>query len=369
MGQNKFIPMAKPDLSGNERKYVEQCMESGWIGFSEAKDSFIAKFEKAFADYCGAKYGITTFNGTCSLSLILQVLGIGKGDEIIVPNTTFAATASVALYAGAKPVLADVDARHWGISIEEVKKKISPKTKAVMPVHLYGHPCEMDELNALAEKHNFFVIEDAAQSHGAEFKGKRTGALGTCSSFSFYGNKLITTGEGGIVLSNDKEFYEKAQIIRNQGQSPQRHYWHETLGNNYRMSNIQAAIGLAQLERIEKFLKKKRQIAKSYIDSLQGAKGLSFQQEMPWAKSSHWMFNVVFEKGFHKTKEQAIKQLEANAIDYRNVFYPMHSMPPYREQGSFPVSETLSSKGLTLPSNIFLSDEDIERVCSVILKK
>src|SRR3989338_4384557 len=361
-----FIPMAKPDLSGNESRYVQECVKSGWIGFCEGEHSFVTKFEREFSRYCGAKYGISTSNGTCSLNLIFQALGIGKGSEVIVPDLTFIAAVSTVLYANAKPVLVDVDRETGSMDPKKLEEKITKKTRAIVPVHLYGHPADLDPIAEIAGKNNLAVIEDAAQAHGAEYKGKRAGSIGDYASFSFYGNKLITTGEGGMVLSDDRDFVEKAKLIRNQGMLPKKPYWHPVLGYNYRLSNIQAAIGLAQLERIDKFLRIKRKISRQYTELLEPVKGISLFYEKDWAKSSCWMYNILIENDSISKKRQLIEAFKKNKIDFRPIFYPAHSMPPFRCDGEFPVSDELSKKGLTLPTSIFLAESDLQRIADVI---
>lgn len=361
-----FIPMARPVLEGNEMRYLAECVESGWVGFSDAEDSFVKRFERGFAKYCGAKHGISVSNGTASLSLILEALGIGPGSEVIIPDITFAAPAFAAMRAGARPVFADVDPETVNISPEAVKKLIGRRTKAIVAVHLYGHPCDMDPLREAAERRGVFLIEDAAQSHGAEYKGRRTGSLGVCSSFSFYGNKLITCGEGGMVLTDDGQLAESMRIIRNQGQHPEKPYWHIALGYNYRMSNVQAALGLAQLERIDSLLARKLALAGKYERALSGIRGIRLPVQKPWAKSSRWMYSIFVEDSYRHSKDELVSMLAANRIDHRPVFYPLHTMKPFNCAGKFPVASELARRGITLPMCLYMGDDDVERVAGVI---
>ncbi|NQV08592.1 DegT/DnrJ/EryC1/StrS family aminotransferase, partial [Candidatus Woesearchaeota archaeon] len=252
----KFIPVAEPVLEGNELKYVTECVKTGWIS---SAGKFVKKFEEKFSKYCDCKYGVAVSNGTTALHLALVALGIKKGDEVIVPNFTFVATANAVVYVGGVPVFVDADKETWNIDVDKIEEKITSKTKAIIPVNIYGHPCDMNKIMDIAKKHNLYVIEDCAESHGAEYNGEKTGSFGDISCFSFYGNKIITTGEGGMCVTNNKELAEKMSMLKDHGMKPERRYWHETIGFNYRMTNIQAAIGLAQLENINKFIETKRE--------------------------------------------------------------------------------------------------------------
>ena len=266
----KAIPVSEPDISGNEKKYVLDCIETGWIS---SLGSYVTDFEEKFSRYCGAKHGVAVNNGTSALHLALAACGIGKGDEVIIPDMTFIATANVIAYLGGTPVFVDAEPRTWNIDVTKIKSKITKKTKAIMPVHLYGHPCDMDPLRELAEENGLLIIEDAAEAHGAEYKGKKVGALGTVGCFSFYGNKVITTGEGGMCVTNDEELAERMRLLKDHGMSAKKRYWHTVTGFNFRMTNIQAAIGVAQLEKIDQFIATKRVNAALYNKLLAGVKG------------------------------------------------------------------------------------------------
>lgn len=362
-----MIPIAEPSLGEQELNKVIEAVKSGWIS---SKGKFIPEFEEKFAQYCGVKYGVATSNGTVALHLALTALGIGQEDEVIVPTLTFIATANAVNYTGAKPNFIDSHPDYWCIEPEKAEEAITPKTKAIIPVHLYGHPCDMDAIMDIARKHNLYVIEDAAEAHGAEYKGKKVGSFGDISCFSFYGNKIITTGEGGMCLTNSKELADKMRILRDHGMSLNKRYWHDTIGFNYRMTNIQAAIGVAQVEKIDTFIEKKRQIAKWYSEELKDleVKGaISLQPEMPWAKCVYWIYCILVKDYSSVCRDDLIKELGKSGIDSRPFFYPIHTMPPYKSSGeNLPVAEKLSSSGISLPSSIKLSTEDIKSVSQLI---
>lgn len=366
---NNFIPVAEPDLSGNERKYLLDCLSSSWIS---SKGKFIEKFEENFARFIGCKFGVSTSNGTTALHLALVALGIGRGDEVIVPDLTFIASSNVVVYTGAKPVLVDVERQTWNIDPEKIEQAVSPKTKAIIVVHLYGHPANMNKIIPLAKKHNLFVIEDAAEAHGAEIRiqNKKTwikvGSIGDVGCFSFYGNKIITTGEGGMVVTNNKKLAENIKILRDHGQTPTRRYYHEVIGFNYRMTNLQAAIGCAQLERIEEFIERKRKIARLYNSHLKNIPGITLPPEVSWAKSVYWLYSILINKPYPKGRDQLIKFLLKENIESRPFFYPLHQLPPYKQKGNFPNANFLSKSGISLPSSCRLKDEEIEKIVGII---
>jgi len=369
MNNNKIkIPVAEPSLGKEELNNVTEAVKSGWIS---SKGKFIPEFEEKFAQYCGAKYGVAVSNGTIALHLALTALGIGKGDEVIVPTITFIATANAITYTGAKPVFVDSHPEYRCIDPEKIEEKITLKVKAIIPVHLYGHPCDMEPIMKIAKKYNLYVIEDAAEAHGAEYKGRKVGSFGDISCFSFFGNKIITTGEGGMCLTNDKKLAERMRILRNQGMNPQKRYWHDIIGFNYRMTNIQAAIGLAQLKKIEQFIGKKRQIAKWYKEELKdlAKKGfITLHPEMPWAKCVYWMYSILIEDKFGISRNKLMKRLEEKEIETRPFFYPINTMPPYKKEReeSFPVAKKLSREGLSLPSGVKLNREEVGLICMEI---
>jgi perosamine synthetase len=360
----KFIPVAEPDLRGNEKKYVMDCLESSWIS---SLGKYITDFESKFSAYCGCNYGVSVSNGTVALQLALIALGIGKGDEVIVPDLTFVATANSVTYTGAKPVFVDCDEKTWTIDVKKIKEKINEKTKAIMPVHLYGHPCDMDPILKLAKEHNLFVVEDAAEAHGAEYKGKKVGSIGDVGCFSFYGNKILTTGEGGMCITNDEKLANRMRFLKDHGMAKRR-YYHPEIGFNFRMTNIQAAIGLAQLERIDEIITAKINHAKLYKELLKSLHGITFQPEEEWAKSVYWLHSVLVENNFRCNRDMLMQELKTNSIDSRSFFIPMHELPPYKSDG-FPIAAELSRKGVNLPSSTLLTEEEIKRICMVIAEK
>lgn len=356
-------PVAEPEIGEEELKNVVEAVRSGWIS---SKGEFIEKFEKSFSKYIGVRHGITTSNGTVALHLALVALGIGPGDEVIVPDLTFAATINAVLYTGANPVIVDINPDYWCIDTSKLREAITPRTKAIIPVHLYGHPCDMDEIMEISERYGLFIIEDVAEAHGAEYKGRKVGSFGHISCFSFYGNKIITTGEGGICLTNDDELAERMRILRDHGMNPKRRYWHETVGFNYRMTNLQAALGVAQLNKIDKFIEKKRKIAKMYAEELSQINGIILHPEMSWAKCVYWIYSILINRR-DITREEVAEKLEKQGIEIRNFFYPLHEMPPYLRYAKPPyIASEISRKGLSLPSSVKLTEEDITYIVQKI---
>jgi perosamine synthetase len=359
-------PVAEPEIGEEELKNVVEAVKSGWVS---SKGRFIEEFETLFAKYVGVKHGIATSNGTAALHLALVALNIGEEDEVIVPDLTFAATINAVLYVGAKPVMVDINPDYWCIDPDKLESAITPNTKAVILVHLYGHPCNMDAIMEIASKHDLYVIEDAAEAHGAECKGEKVGSFGHISCFSFYGNKVITTGEGGMCLTNDKELAEKIRILRDHGMSPTKRYWHDVVGFNYRMTNLQAALGLAQLGKIERFIERKREIAKIYADELSSIEGIILHPEMPWAKCTYWFYSILIDdRKVKMTRDELAGKLEENGVETRKFFYPLHEMPIYRKYANFtyPISSKISKQGLNLPSSVKLSGEDVKYIARKI---
>jgi len=353
---NKFIPISEPSITDKEIQYVLDAIKSGWVS---SIGEYITKFEQKFAEYIDVKYALTTCNGTTALHLALVSLGIKEGDEVLIPDLTFVATANAVVYTGAKPVFVDIDPEIWCIDPEDIRRKITKNTKAIIPVHLYGHPADMDTINEIVEEYGLYVIEDAAESHGAEYKGKKVGSLGTCGIFSFYGNKVITTGEGGIIATNDERLYEQAKFLRDHAMSKEKRYWHTEVGFNYRMTNLQAALGLAQLERIEELINKKRQIFMWYKKFLTDIKGIKLNPEKDWVKNVFWMICLFLEKNFGITRDELMLKLKEKGIDTRPFFYPISKMPMYKGCCKNPVASDISNKGLNLPSGFNLSKQDI----------
>ncbi|MBI2143976.1 DegT/DnrJ/EryC1/StrS family aminotransferase [Candidatus Woesearchaeota archaeon] len=363
----KRIPVSEPFLSGNEEKYVLECLRTGWIS---SLGKFIPQLEEGFAKFSGSGYGVAVMNGTVALQLALAALGIKEGDEVIIPDLTFVATANAVRYLGAKPVFVDSEPETWNIDPEKIAAAITRKTKAIMPVHLYGHPCDMEPIMRIAAEHNLFVIEDAAEAHGAEYKGRRVGSISNVGCFSFYGNKIITTGEGGMCVTNDEQLAERMRFLRDHAMSPGKRYWHPEIGYNFRMTNVQAAIGVAQLEQVEKFIALKRKNAQLYGSLLKDVRGLTLQPQMPWAKSVYWMHSVLVNEGqFGFSRDELMAKLKGKGVDSRPFFYPVHQLPPYKPGCSdrdFPVAVRLSGSGINLPSSVKLSETDIKFVCNAI---
>lgn len=357
------IPVYQPDLSGNERAYVNECLDSGWIS---SKGKFVSSFEKAFADYLGVKFALGVCNGTTALHLALLALGIGTGDEVIVPTLTYIAAVNAISYTGALPVFVDSLSADWQMDPADIARKITSRTRAVMVVHLYGHPCNMAEISALAKQHGLFVIEDAAEAFGASFDGRLVGGFGDIATFSFYGNKTITTGEGGMVVTNDPTLFDRAKHLKGQGLAEHRQYWHDVIGYNYRMTNICAAIGLAQLERCGDILQRKRKLADLYTNNL-AATPVEIHGESPRARHSYWMVSILVPS--LQDRDPLREVLAAEGIETRPVFFPVHTMPMYA--GRFqrhPVAEDIGWRGLNLPSWPGLSEEDVEEICAVIAR-
>lgn len=360
-----FIPVSEPSITRKEISYVLNAVKSGWVS---SLGHFINEFEKKFAEFVGTKYALTTSNGTTALHLALVSLGIKSRDEVIIPDLTFVATANAVTYTGAKPVMVDVEPDTWCIDTECIRKAIRKRTKAIIPVHLYGHPANMDEINKIAREHGLYVIEDAAEAHGAEYKGKRVGSLSDCGVFSFYGNKIITTGEGGMITTDNEVLYEKAKYLRDHAMSKEKRYWHTEIGYNYRITNLQAALGLAQLERIDKLIEKKRQIFSRYREFLKNTERVRLNPEKNWVKNVFWMVCLVLDGDFRISRDELMSKLKVKGIDTRPFFYPISIMPMYRKNNKYsnPVVKSLSQSGLNLPSGVNLREKQIEYICTTI---
>lgn len=355
----KIIPVSEPKLDGNELKYVCECVKSNWIS---SAGNFIEKFEDAFKRYCGAKYAVACSSGTAALHLALAALGLKNGDEVIIPTFTMIATANAVTYLGAKAVLVDADPITWNIDTGKIETKITRRTKAIIPVHTYGLPADMDRILSIAKKHSLFVIEDAAEAHGAEYKGRRVGSIGDIACFSFYANKIVTTGEGGMVTTNNKKIAEKVRILRDHAFSKERHFWHQYLGYNYRMTNLQAAVGLAQVERLRSLVAIRLRNAKYYSFLLRDVKGIRLPPEVKEVKNVYWMYSVLVEDDFGLTRDALRMYLAQRGIETRTFFVPVHLQPIYfrKYNERFPVAEELCQKGMYLPSGATLTKKDIE---------
>jgi perosamine synthetase len=355
-----IIPVYQPYFVGREKEYVNQCLDSTWIS---SKGEFIARFEQAFAHYIGADYATTVANGTVAIHLALEALGIGKGDEVIVPTLTYIASVNTILQTGARPVYVDSLESTLQMNPAEIRKKITSRTKAVMAVHLYGLPCDMDAITAICAEHNLLLIEDCAEAFGTYYKDQHVGTFGDAATFSFFGNKTITTGEGGMVVAKSKEIINKASHLKNQGVSSEREYWHMSLAYNYRMTNICAAIGLAQLEQADKILGKKREIAFWYQEALFGLP-LRTHDEIDQTRHSFWMYSIILNEA---AKRQALRDfLKTNGIETRPFFYPSHTLPHCATEERFPIAESLGARGINLPSSPALRHEEVAKICALI---
>lgn len=365
-----MIPVCEPALEGRELQYVRDCLETNWIS---SAGKYINLFEEKFAAYCGARYGIACSSGTTAIHLAMVALGIGPGDEVIIPDFTLIVSANMVILAGARPVLVDVDNKTWCIDPKLIEAKITPRTKAIMAVHMYGHPCDMDAITAIAKKYNLFVIEDCAEAHGAEVNGVKVGCLSDVACFSFYGNKILTTGEGGMLTCNDEDIAKRLRLLCNQGfQEPR--FVHGVVGFNYRLTNVQAAIGLAQTEQVEQKVAKKRWIGATYNELLADWPHLTLPVEETWAKNVYWMYGVVINDSFGLTKEELMVKLHEKGVDTRAFFCPMSIQPVFKGadprypdiQGDYPVSVDLWNRGLYLPSGLPLTRNQIETVVEKI---
>lgn len=361
------IPLAEPLLDGNELAYVTDCISTNWIS---SQGKYVNRFEDMFSEYTHGNEAIAVSNGTVALHLALEALDVGHGDEVIVPDFTFAASINAILHAGATPVLVDVDIETWTIDVREIEKALTDKTKAIMPVHLYGHPCDMDPIMKFADSHSLFVIEDCAEAVGSYYRDQHVGVFGDAATFSFFGNKTITTGEGGMVLFRDQSVADSARKLRDHGMSPKKRYWHDVVGYNYRLTNMQAAIGVAQMERIEYFVKHKRDLAKTYHQALQHIEEIRLPYEAEWATSSYWLYTVLLNENVEIGRDDLIQQLLINGIEARPVFHPMHLMPPYSAfcgERSLINTETISRRGISLPSASTITEEQVHEISNLIM--
>jgi perosamine synthetase len=364
----RIIPVSAPTLRGNELKYVTECLETTWIS---SIGKYIDRFEEAFAKFCRVKHAITCSNGTTSLHLALLALGVQPGDEVIVPAVAFVATANAVVYCGGTPVFVDLDPEIWNLDPAQVEARITAKTRGIIAVHFGGHPADMDAIMKIAHRHNLFVLEDAAQAHGAEANGRRVGSIGNLGSFSFFGNKIICTGEGGMVTTNDDALAARIRMLKNHGMDPKRRYWHPVVGYNYRMTNVQAAIGLAQMERVDWHLEQRRELVSWYRHELGNAPGFVWQQEKPWARHVWWMRTVVLGDEIEADRDAVIGRLLQRGVESRRVVYPMHQLPPYQHaarSSHFPVADRLSGRGINLPTWVGLTREDVRFVCRSLLE-
>ncbi len=366
-----MIRVNEPAFEGKEGVYLSKCIKTGWIS---SEGPFVKEFEEKFSRFCGVRYGVACSNGTNALHLGLLSLDIKKGDEVIIPTFTMIATAYALIYIGAKPVLVDAEPRTWNMDVSQIEAKVSKKTKLILPVHIYGHPVEMGALWKIARANKLRILEDAAEAHGAEYKGIKAGALGDAAAFSFYANKIVTTGEGGMVVTDNEKIAEKAKYFRNMAFQKKIRYLHKDVGYNYRMTNLQAAVGLAQVLRISELVAKKRKIAALYTKKLKDIEGLATPIEEKWAKNVYWMYSILIDKkSFGISRDKFKEELLKEGIETRSFFVPMHKQPVFRSMGLFrneryPVSEYISGSGLYLPSGLNLNEKKIDFICEKIRK-
>ncbi len=360
-----FIPVNEPLLNGNEKKYLCECIDTGWIS---SEGPFVKEFEQKISATVNRKYGIAVSNGTAALEVAVQALGIGEGDEVIMPTFTIISCAMAVTKLGAVPVLVDSDLHTWNMNVDEIEAKITPRTKAIMIVHLYGLPVEVDGILAIAKKYGLKVIEDAAEMHGQTYKGKPCGSFGDISTFSFYPNKHITTGEGGMVVMDDEELAERCQVLRNLCFRKDVRYVHDEISDNYRLTNLQAAVGLAQLERLDEFVKRKRAMGRYYTEQLRNIDGLILPIERTdYAYNIYWVYGIVLDRQVQVDNKQIQKLLAEEGIGSRTFFWCMHEQPVYQKKGlfqgeSYPNGEYLARKGFYIPSGLALTEEQLERV-------
>ncbi len=363
------IPVFEPSLGREEFANVEEAFSTGAISGTFGR--FISEFEETFASYCGAKYGVATTSGTTALHLALAAYGIGPGDEVVLSTSTNIATCLAVVYLGATPVVIDAERRTWNMDVDRVEEAITSRTKAIMPVHIYGHPVDMDPLIEIAEKHNLLVIEDAAEAHGAEYKGRKVGALKDAGCFSFYANKIITTGEGGMFITHNEKVAKHAASLKTLAFGEEVRFQHEHLGYNYRMSNLHAALGVGQMKRIDSIIEQKRQVAARYSTLLTNVKGLTLPVEEPWAKNVYWMYALLVEDEFGISRDDLMARLREHGIGTRSFFIGMHAQPVFHKMGLFrdqkcPVADDIAQRGLYLPSSLNLTDEEVAYVCDAI---
>lgn len=357
-----MIRMSEPFLGAEEIKNVTEAVKTGWISSS---GSFVKEFEELFAKYIGVKHGISVSNGTAALHLALTALGVKSGDEVIVPSLTSIACANTIRYVDAKPVFADSNAEYWCIEPREIEERITRKTKAIMIAHIYGHPCDMDPIVRIGKEHNIPIIEDCAEAHGAQYKGRSVGTFGEIACYSYYGNKIVTVGEGGMCLTNNDELAEKMRILRNQGTKPEykNKYYYDMVGFNYRLTNVQCAIGVAQMKKIDYLVGKRLELADTYNKLFKKLKEVVTHPCMPWAKNVYWYYSILVNKG---VRERVMEHLNSRGIESRPFFYPIHLLPIYKSGTKLPVAEDLGFRGINLPSGPQLTKEQIGEVVNAV---
>lgn len=366
---NNFIPVNEPLLSGNEKKYLNECIETGWIS---SEGAFVKQFEEKFAQKVNKDFGIAVSSGTAALDIAIKALGIGKEDEVIMPTFTIISCITQIIRSGAKPIFVDSDPVTWNMDVSQIEAKITSKTKAIMIVHIYGLPVDIQLVLDIAKKHKLKIIEDAAQMHGQTYNEKPCGSFGDISTFSFYPNKHITTGEGGMIVTNSEELAEKCKSYRNLCFQPQKRFVHEELGWNYRITNLQAAVGLAQLENLYKHIKRKREIGNLYNELLKNVANIQLPlQKTNYAENIYWVFGIILKKEIKFDAIDIMKKLGAEKIGTRPFFYPMHLQPVFTKKGMFrnekyPVAENMAERGFYIPSGLGITDKQINFVAKTL---
>ena len=363
-----MIPVCEPLITSRDIELVNDALASGWIS---SAGKYLDLFEASWANYCGMPYGVAVSNGSTALDIAVDLLNLEAGDEVIMPTFTIISPAQSVVRAGGVPVLVDSNPGSWQMDVDQIEGRITSRTRAILVVHIYGHPADMDPIMALAKKHGLTVIEDAAEVHGAEYKGRRCGGLADISTFSFYANKLITTGEGGMVLVKSREHAERARSLRNLCFQPGRRFYHETLGYNYRMTNVQAAMGAGQIERIEETIARKREIAHAYDAAFSNIPALQIPSEMPWARNVYWVYGIVLGEERETDAVRVMSHLLSRGIETRPFFLGMHEQPVFHDMGLFrnehyPVSERLARRGLYLPNGLTISSAQIAEVADAV---
>lgn len=367
--QFHHIPLAKPVLNGNELEYVSDCVQTGWIS---SQGKYVNLFEEKFSEFTNSQNTCAVSNGTVALHLALVALGIKPGDEVLVPNLTFAAPVNAVIYCGAVPVLVDVNKHTMTMDVDHLQKAVTKKTTAIVPVHLYGHPAPMNEIMDIARDNNLIVVEDCAEAIGSYYNNKHVGTIGHAGTFSFFGNKTITTGEGGMIIFKDESILKHAKVLRDHGMSKDKKYWHEFIGFNYRMTNMQAAIGVAQMEAASKFVQAKIDIAEEYKRNLQNIKNVQLPSNYGNVINSYWLYTIVLPVELSTCRDKILKLMQEDGIEARQIFIPISEMPPYKKyidkDNDYNVSKILSKSGISLPTSVDMTKKDILRVSDSFIK-
>lgn len=365
-----MILVNEPIFIGKEKEYLTQCIDTKWVS---SDGPFVKQFEELFAQFLGVKHAVAVCNGTVAIELAIAALDLQPGDEVILPAHTIISCPMGIIRRGCVPVLVDVDPHTWNMDVNQLESKITPRTKAIMPVHIFGQPCDMDPILALSEKYGLYIIEDAAEVHGAEYKGRKCGSLGHIATFSFYANKIVTTGEGGMIVTNDDEIAARARNYRNLCFQPQQRFLHEELGYNFRLTNLQAALGVAQMEVIDQLIQIKQEQGASYTARLQEVKGITLQKVEPFAKHVYWVFGLLLDDAVPFDAMEWARILLENGVQTRPFFWPLHQQPVFHKMGLFrneayPVAENIARRGLYVPSGMGLKKHELEEVCEIVTR-